>query len=254
MNERERLFEIWAPSRGVFSAWAKPLLFAQMDEGQIVRPATDRAASAQPWAARLDGRTAVVLDLPGEASVWHGAALGEAGYRPVPLFNGSDGQQPAVEVRSIMLALQHAAGQVERASIADDAPPAFMLDGRRCDPSVRPGAGWFDNRWVVFPQDFPSGRLLRSRGVERALLVREQGRRLGDDLREVLARWGKDGVELFEVEVGGVEPVPLKVRAAWGLRPLAAVAMVMLGLRANSAGGFGARVPMPPQGGGSGFA
>ncbi len=254
MNERERLFEIWAPSRGVFSAWAKPLLFAQMDEGQIVRPATDRAAPAQPWAARLDGRTAVVLDLPGDASVWHGAALGEAGYRPVPLFNGSDGQQPAVEVRSIMLALQHAAGQVERASIADDAPPAFMLDGRRCDPSVRPGAGWFDNRWVVFPQDFPSGRLLRSRGLERALLVREQGRRLGDDLREVLARWDKDGVELFEVEVGGVEPVPLKVRAAWGLRPLAAVAMVMLGLRANSAGGFGARVPMPPQGGGSGFA
>ena len=65
---------------------------------------------------------------------------------------------------------------------------------------------------------------------------------------------GMVGVVLLEGVVGGVEPVPVMVWAAWGLRPLAAVAMVMLGLRANSAGGFGARVPMPPQGGGSGFA
>lgn len=251
MREPQRLFEIWAPPNAVFSPWAKPLLFAQMDTGRAVPPA-DHAPPAQPWAGALDARTAVILDLPGDDAVRHAAALATLGHRPVPLFNGSDGDKPAIDVRPVMLALRQATPAIERAPLTDQSPPVFMLDARRYSATSKPGPGWFDNRWVVFPQDFPSGRFLRAHAIERALLVRKGPWRTGDDLLEILARWAKDGVELLSAEADKPDAAPLRAHAPWGLRPIAALALVMLGLRANSAGGFGARVPTPSQSGGYG--
>ncbi|HZW10766.1 MAG TPA: hypothetical protein VFF69_12755 [Phycisphaerales bacterium] len=255
MDERQRLFEIWAPPDAAFSPWAKPVLFTQMPAGQAVGAPEERPLPDQPWARAADGRTAFVLDLPGPDSVWHALALAGRDYRPVPLFNGSHGERAAVEVRPIITALQLAAPMLERARVRADAPPAFMLDANRRGSGRGPGPGWFDNRWIVFPQDFPSGRLLRSRGMERALLVRDERSPLSDDLAQVLARWKKDGVELVSARVDSAEAAPLRVSARWPFRPVAALALVALGLRRNSAGGFGARVPLPPEGGGhSGFA
>jgi len=250
MDERQRLFEIWAPPDAAFSPWAKPVLFTQMDLWRVTHGSEEHPLPDQPWGEAADGRSALVLDLPGADSVWHALALARRGYRPVPLFNGSFGEQAAVEVRSIITALQLAAPALERARVRTDAPPAFMLDSNRRGSGRGPGPGWYDNRWVVFPQDFPSGRLLRSRGIERALVVREEKEPLGDDLAQVLARWRKDGVELTSARTDAAHVAPLGVSARWRLRPLAALALVMLGLRRNSAGGFGSRVPTLPEGGG----
>ena len=45
---------------------------------------------------------------------------------------------------------------------ATHAPPAFLLDSDRMKAPA-PDPGRFDNRWLVFPQDFPSAAFLRSR-------------------------------------------------------------------------------------------
>lgn len=249
MDDRQLLFELWTPPTARYAPWAKPVLFAQMDTG--LAPDTHVPdLPAQPWTDFLEGRTTVVLDLPGEASVYHALALLEHGLQPVPLFNGSTGPGACIEVDSIMTALRRGATILQR-SIPADAPPVFMLDSRRT--AVKPPPDSFDNRWVVFPQDFPSGRFLRAHGLERALVVHQESRRPADDLNQVLAAWKKEGIGIYGVEALDRTPVPLAVSRPWPLRPFAALALLGMGLRYNSAGGFGGKVPVPSQSSG-GFA
>lgn len=249
MDDRQLLFELWTPPSARYAPWAKPVLFAQMTTGVATDPHVPDLPE-QPWANYLEGRTAVVLDLPGEAAVYHALALVQHGLQPIPLFNGCAGAGAAIDVNSIMMALRRGAPHLRHA-IASDAPPTFILDARRTAGKPTPGS--FDNRWVVFPQDFPSGRFLRAGGLDRALVVYQDARKPADDLRQVLAAWKKDGMEILGVGVTEESPASLPVTRPWPLRPLAALALLGMGLRYNSAGGFGAKVPVPTQSSG-GFA
>src|SRR5262245_32614133 len=96
----QELYEIWAPPGALWSAWAKPVLFAQMylskrkpapppggGTGMLTSdtPSTlDGLLASQPpqgeevtfepqqsfdWARDYRGDTAIVLDLPGEITV-----------------------------------------------------------------------------------------------------------------------------------------------------------------------------------------
>ncbi len=248
MDDRQSLFEMWTPPTARYAPWAKPVLFAQMTTGTAPDPHVPDLP-AQPWADFLEGRTAVVLDLPGDTSVYHALALVQHGLQPVPLFNGCAGAGACIDVNSIMMALRRGAALL-RHSIAGDAAPAFMLDANRTVGKPLPGS--FDNRWVVFPQDFPSGRFLRAHGLERVLVVHHEGRKPADDLNQILAAWKKERLDIFGVGAAGTTPTPLTVTRPWALRPLAALALLGMGLRYNSAGGFGAKIPLPLEGGSSG--
>src|SRR5205807_202382 len=74
------------------------------------------------------------------------------------------------------------------------APPAFLLDSRRqsVPRSLRPGM--LDNRWRVFPEDFPAAELLKQRGVPRVLWVGHG--KPQDDLARVLRVWQEAGIAL----------------------------------------------------------
>ncbi|MCL4222179.1 MAG: hypothetical protein KJZ65_12515 [Phycisphaerales bacterium] len=249
MDDRQLLFELWTPPSARYAPWAKPVLFAQMATGAAPPDSQVSDLPVQPWADFLEGRTAVVLDLPGESSVSHALALVAHGLQPVPLFNGCAGPGACIDVESIMMGLRRGAAHL-RHSVPADAPPAFMLDSNRT--AGKPPPGSFDNRWVVFPQDFPSGRFLLAHGLARVLVVHQQACKPADDLKQVLAAWKKSGIEIFGVEEARKSPAPLPVTKPWPLRPFAALALLALGLRSNSAGGFGAKVPLPPEGGRSG--
>ena len=64
-------------------------------------------------------------------------------------------------------------------------------------PPVPPSPGKFDNRWVVFPQDFPSATFLRSRGVADVLLI-HSGKSVQEDLAHVLLRWQQGGLRMMQ--------------------------------------------------------
>ena len=72
-----------------------------------------------------------------------------------------------------------------------------------------PRAGHYDNRWVTFPQDFPSGGRLRMAGVVNCYLILE-GNRVADDLAHVLKRWQDAGIELFEATERFATPLTIK--------------------------------------------
>jgi hypothetical protein len=248
------LFDIWAPQSAVWSRWAKPVLFAELEPV----PPVDIAASALPELRQLAGAgSAILIDLPSADAVTAGLALAQVGYRPVPLFNGArgpgldGGTAGAVLDNSRILAwLVAGASVLTEADLPPDAPPAFMLDSRRRLAESRATPGQFDNRWVVFPQDFPSANFLRAHGFYQALLLQsDASAQPQEDLAHVLLRWQEAGLSLATLTPDPhSRPVPLHVRKPSRFRSLWYCALTIAGLRRNSAGGFGSIVPHPSSG------
>lgn len=240
----ETAFTAWAPDESPWSLWAKPALFAGL---RPVPPPT-----ATPPARNVDvagfpeprDRMALVVDLPGRAGTDLGLALARVGYRPVPLYNCCSGTNAAVHVEPIEDALRSGADELPRLKIRDDAPPVFLLDANRMQgPAPLPGR--FDNRWLVFPQDFPSASYLRSRGIGRVLLVQEKEAAPREDLAHVLRRWQLGGIELSATTPAGANrPRPLHVPAPSLFRRAWYRVVATMGLRRSSVGGFGAIVPV----------
>ena len=173
------------------------MLFTQWPD-TVTPPATtpEWGEPSYLWLSQASGRTVVVVDLPGVESVRTGIVLASRGYRPVPLFNTTHGPSAVIEIAPIVLELGRGARQLQTISIAANAPAAFLLDANRMQPPVPPSPGKFDNRWVVFPQDFPSATLLRARGVAEVLLIRA-GATVAEDLSHVLLRWQQGGLRIL---------------------------------------------------------
>lgn len=256
MNGPE-LFDLWAPPDAVWSRWAKPVLFAGWPPplfhsrgAEPGAPAPAEAAAAVPDILP-DPSLAVVVDLPGAGAVEAGLALARRGYRPVPSFNGGDHPGALVDVEPILRALASGAEILREIGLSPEAPPAFLLDSRRQSPDGAPEPGRYDNRWLVFPQDFPSASFLLSRRIRRVLLIQEAGRtRPADDLAHGLRRWQEAGIEMLLLHPGEGSPAAFQVAKPPRFRNLFYRALATLGLRRNSAGGFGAVIPLSSSGGG----
>jgi hypothetical protein len=243
----EECFSIWAPDRDFWSQWAKPVVFANaiaLSDDTAVQPLHLESAS-------LPGSfdpAAIVVDLPGELSVRAGLALAERGYRPVPLFNGTSGPKPVVPVDGIERMLGSGARILKAMSIPADARPAFLLDADRGQPIGGGEPGRYDNRWVVLPQDFPSGTTLRSKGIRNVTVIRQRAPVPDQDLTVVLKRWQEAGLAIRGValESRAVED-PLTLSVPGNMRALWYGALALMGLRRSSVGGFGALIPEQTQ-------
>lgn len=245
--EPMELFAKWAPEASRWSPWAKPVLFTYPEPaGFHPLPAAELAQERAPMPSE---RVAVVVDMPGVQSVACGLALAERGFRPVPLFNTTIGPGTNLhDMGAVLAGLLAAADRLAALRMPDDAPPAFLIDSGRLDGNPAPST--FDNRWMVFPQDFPSARALKAAGIESVVVVRRADTRMQPDLRAVLRYWKREGVPswLLEPASGARQEAAFDVSLsallsdhffAW-----------FTGLRRNGAGGFGGAVPMPHATGG----
>lgn len=243
-------FAIWAPEGVVWSEWAKPVVFAHapvlLTEPPLVVPDLTLPNLPRPW-----DRSALVVDLPGAQSVLVGLALAEQGYRPVPLYNGTSGPAPVVPVDAIEHALGAGADVLKRCTITPDAKPVFLLDSERSTTLGAGLPGRYDNRWIILPQDAPSGTFLLSQGVHEITLIQQRPGPPQPDLTHVLLRWKQAGLRLRAVsfETGHVEE-DLSLAVPQGFRRLWYGAIALLGLRRNNVGGFGSVVPEQTQGSG----
>jgi hypothetical protein len=241
------LYKLWAPDDALWSNWAKPVLFAESSTRVTFQPVVLRSLDVD-WAPSSEAGTALILDIEGVQAVWTGVALAARGYRPVPLFNGASGPSAVVDVGRVAGALHAAADDLAGARIAPDAPPVFLLDTHRSGGSAIVSPGRFDNRWVVFPQDFPSANFLLAHGIRAVLLVQAGATSPQSDLAHVLLRWQEAGLAMWGCDVlNNPKPAALLVQRPGNFRRLWYRALVLAGLRRNSAGGFGAVVPQPSQ-------
>jgi hypothetical protein len=267
----EQLYAIWAPPDSIWSPWVLPVPFAELTCGNALAPAQFPQYSLD-WIHGRDNRDlAIVVDLPGADAIHYGLALMAQGIRPVPVIDGSPGpsigamipselsisaraalKSPSVvDMRGLLLALCQGAGPLSHARLASDAPPAFLLDSKRMIgvPYIVDLA--FDNRWMVFPQDFPSGRFLLNRGIKRVVFVHDTFQvQPQEDLAHVLLRWQEAGMGVESKSARfGEPPVPILVTRPYRFRAAWYRALATLGLRRNDAGGFGGYPPSPSSGG-----
>lgn len=281
-------FEAWAPPHTPWSAWAKPTLFidrtparpGQMGgltavaqttspsaqaAGAVGAAPTFPSSEAHVWPLHIPKHCALVLDMPGPRAVEAGVSLRDRGYWPVPLFNATPGPNPVVDVTNTVRALLAAAPHLAAAGgqAGEQALPCFLIDDNRCPKVTGSVVGKYDNRSIVFPQDFPSATLLRSRGIEQVLVVHHtyqagepsngaQGGKLADDLAHVLFAWQRDGLRILRF-TPAMEKEPRAVTIAKPSRFGFALRRIMTfsGLRRSAAGGFGCFVP--EQASGSGY-
>jgi len=248
----EELFDIWAPADVAWSAWVKPVLFAQQTIARDDMSSPDEWLDFDvTWAPGAHENAAIIVDLPGRQSMLAGLALATRGYRPVPLYNACSGISAVVPMEPILDLIARGAAHLAGLYLPDDAPPAFLLDADRLRGSMSPAPGRFDNRWLVFPQDLPSGNFLRSHAIHSVLLVQAETGQPQSDLAHVLLRWQQAGLPLQVVPPAtGAAPQPLQVRRPRLFGWMWQRALALLGLRRNSAGGFGAIVPQPSSGSG----
>lgn len=251
------LYDLWAPKDSIWSNWAKPVLFADhvFDDLPLSTLAGWRSLNVA-WAP-TDGSSAIVLDLPGAFTVWFGMALAQRGFRPVPMFNGVAGSRfgasPVIDVSAIVSALHAAVEDLMTFQLPPNAPPAFLLDSNRRHGEGLLEPGRFDNRWCVFPQDFPSANFLLSQNIRSVVLVKDNADRPQRDLAHVLLRWQEAGIQILSCQqTDQNQPTPIQIEKPDNFRALWYRAMVLAGLRRNSAGGFGAVVPEPSSSGGYG--
>jgi hypothetical protein len=244
-------FAIWAPDEALWTEWAKPVAFAGAAMPQGGEPPLEPPALQIPGMPESWTQSAIVVDLPGEQAVGVGIALAERGYRPVPIFNGTEGPNAVIAVEPITRALGLGAEALNLISLAPDARPAFLLDSRRSDAAGAKDPGRYDNRWVVLPQDFPSAAFLGSRDIREVVVVQRETLTPAADLTHVLYRWQQAGIRLKVIDLATGQTDddarvkrPSKFRLAWY------VAVALMGLRRSNVGGFGSTVPMQTARGG----
>ena len=253
MAEAMRIFDIWAPAESVWSQWAKPVVFAAIDDqapSVSVRP--EMPSNRPAWVPAFAQGYCLVLDLPGEMVVNTALVAANYGFRPIPLFNGCMHPQGLVPVRPIAIQLLSYADDLQALRLVPSAPPVFMLDRNREGFDALASGGKFDNRWMTFPQDFPSGNFLRAQGIGKVIVVRHQ-LCAHDDLMHVLLRWHEAGIEILEADLAGTsEPRLMQLSKPSLYKSVFYQALVTLGLRRNSAGGFGSIIPEVSHTGGFG--
>ncbi|MDC0744622.1 hypothetical protein [Polyangium mundeleinium] len=264
--KREDVHRLWAPDDATFGPWVKPVLFAHLDEDRtpealpspppwieerIVAPLHARAEAApggeHPYRSAPRWQdTALILDLPGAAGVRVGAALARHGFRPIPLYNAIPAPEGVIAYAEVMGALVDAASSL--AKLAKDAPPAFLLDQRRMGKGVPLEPGKYDNRSIVFANDFPSVKTLARAGIRRAALVQREADRPADDLAPILFSWQEQGIEILHVRTDVPDPAEVLRVARPGLFESVGHWFDRMGLRRQRDGTFGGVIPSPSGG------
>ncbi len=249
MPSKEEIYDIWAPASVRWSPWVKPVLFGLLSE----YPAGETILPPPPaWVPPADGRTALVLNLPGAAGVFAGLAFARHGYRPIPLYNAMPAPVAlaAVDVVQIGDALERLTPELARLALPDTAPPAFLLDQNRGGSGSAPPPESFDNRSVSFTTDFPSAKFLSAAGIGRVVLLQDTPH-IQADLAHTLRRWQEAGLVLeFLSPLTAELPMSLSIpRPSWFGFAWQRV-LIAVGLRRYLAGGFGGWVPDPQSAGG----
>jgi hypothetical protein len=258
-SRRDAVFSAWAPELPDdeygpnWTRWIKPVLFAMLDEAVSHGPSAEFAPASimLPELAIPAGheRQALILDLPGEVSVPLGLACAKRGYRPIPLYNGCPGPNELVDTRQIRLALGRHADALRELPLDATAPPAFLLDSQRLVAKGPRAPGRFDNRWMVFPQDFPSANLLLARRITAILVVQQKAGQPQEDLQHVLRRWQEAGLRIQRLTPYATQPEPIEVERPKRFRRIWYALFAAAGLIHHSAGGFGGLIPQPSSSG-----
>lgn len=191
MNDKQ-LYKIWAPTKERWVDWVRPVAF--MDATKLTPTAYEEPIVH--YLKEYQANTAVFIDLVGDESIVEGITLSKLGYRPIPLFNGTDAQAGSfalVNTENIKTALVWGAKQLQTITIKKDAAPVFLLDKNRIHRHKHKKAV-YDNSWDLYDQDIPTPETFKKYGIKQIIIHTDE---LLRDLKIIFYKFQKQGIKIL---------------------------------------------------------
>ncbi|MBQ3544301.1 MAG: hypothetical protein IJA34_04860 [Lachnospiraceae bacterium] len=189
-------YKIWAPYGKKWVDWVRPVPFVSMNEYSKKYNFSSMSVSDIDYVDESFKETAIIVDLPGVKSVAEGISLAMAGYRPIPIYNGTieqSGARATVDNQSVGMALISGAEKLADIDISDEALPAFLLDSNRMN-RFKMEISVFDNSWDIYHQDLPSADYFINNGIQKIVVV---GERISKDLKKIFYGFQKKGISIY---------------------------------------------------------
>lgn len=209
MTNKE-IYKIWAPDKKRWVDWVRPVPFINIDDSSSRKEFIDYRIPSINYLKEVLNDTALIIDIPGIDSIKEGIALARLGYRPIPIFNGTDppiGTISTTNNQIIKPLLIWGAFELKNIKLKNDAPPVFLLDQNRLN-RYKINNGIFDNSWDIYDGDLPSPKYLLENGINK-IIVRSNFQ--AKDLRKILYKWQKNNIKIFFTN-GYEEPKELKLK------------------------------------------
>lgn len=194
----KEIYKIYAPNGAKWTEWIRPVPFVAIDTYNR-KPSTNWLDRKAIFLKQYKKDTALFIDLPGKESIELGIGLAHIGYRPIPLFNGTDEQQNSQATTDTYLVescLINGAEILKNIDLKNDANPAFLLDSARTN-RYRAKESIFDNSWDLYKQDIPSVEYFKQNDINKIIIV---GNTVQKDLRKIFFEFQKVGIELYLTE------------------------------------------------------
>lgn len=191
----KNVYKIFAPRGAKWTEWIRPVPFIAIDTYSRV-PINNWVDRKISFLTEYKSEVAIVIDLPGKESIEYAIALAKIGYRPIPLFNGTDEQinsRAIIDTYVVESCLINASKKLEKINIANDANPAFILDCYRTNRH-RISESMYDNSWDLYKQDLPSIEYFKQNNIKKIIII---GKEIQRDLKKIFYEFPKHGIEFF---------------------------------------------------------
>ena len=191
----KEIYKIYAPKGAKWTEWVRPVPFVAIDTYNRI-PIPDWLDRKNMFSKQYEEDTVIFIDLPGKESIEVGISLAKIGYRPIPLFNGTDEQQGAhatTDTYLIECCLINGSEKLKNIQLKDNANPSFLLDSSRTN-RYRAKESIFDNSWDLYKQDIPSFEYFIQNGIRKIIIV---GNSIQQDLRKIFFEFQNAGIEFY---------------------------------------------------------
>ena len=191
----KEIYKIYAPNGAKWIDWVRPVPFVAIDtyNRKPIANFLDRKAM---FLKKYQQDTAIFIDLPGKESIELGIGLAHMGYRPIPVFNGTDEQQGSQATTNTYLiesCLINGSQKLKNIKLKNDANPVFLLDSHRTN-RYRAKESIFDNSWDLYKQDIPSAEYFKQNGITKIIVVGETIQR---DLKKIFLKFQEKGIDIY---------------------------------------------------------
>ena len=204
----KEIYKIYAPNGTKWIDWVRPVSFVAIDtyNRKPIANFLDRKAM---FLKKYQQDTAIFIDLPGKESIELGIGLAHMGYRPIPVFNGTDEQQGSQATTNTYLiesCLINGSQKLKNIKLKNDANPVFLLDSYRTN-RYRAKESIFDNSWDLYKQDIPSAEYFKQNGINKIIVV---GEVIQPDLKKIFLKFQEKGIEIYITD-GYIFPKKVKL-------------------------------------------
>ena len=194
----KEIYKIYAPNGAKWIDWVRPVPFVAIDtyNRKPIANFLDREAM---FLKKYQQDTAIFIDLPGKESIELGIGLAHMGYRPIPVFNGTDEQQGSQATTNTYLiesCLINGSQKLKNIKLKNDANPVFLLDSHRTN-RYRAKESIFDNSWDLYKQDIPSAEYFKQNGITKIIVV---GNTIQRDLKKIFLKFQEKGIDIYITE------------------------------------------------------